>query len=299
MQIIQLHYFCTVARCNNMSRAADELWISQSALSKAISSLEEELGVKLFDRIGRKVRLNEAGRLYYHQISHVLLLLNDAARQVRLIDNKNENEVRVLFSGANFISNYVREEYERTFPGLRLIIKSCYVPTPEDIREYDFHIFASPMVCDEMEIVELLKEDLLLAIGSKNPLAKKENVDLIDTKDYFFQSLPRHENLNQNLISCCQKLGFEPNIGFFTEDSFTYFDGLINSSLIALIPSRSAFPALASGIILREIKNPICQRTIYLGYHKNREMSENALKFKSFCIDLFKRLGEPMEIEGS
>lgn len=297
MQIIQLHYFCTVARCNNMSRAADELWISQSALSKSISSLEEELGVKLFERVGRSIRLNQAGRLYYHQISHVLLLLNDAARQVRLLEKKNENEVRVLFSAANFISAYVREEFERTFPGSRLLIKSCYTPTPEDILECDFHIFATPMVCDDMTSIEILKEDLVLAIGCKHPLAQKENVDLIDTKDYFFQSLPRQENLYENLLSSCQKLGFEPNIGFYTEDSFTFFDGLVSSSLIALFPSRTAFPALAPNIILREIKNPPCQRTIYLGYHNDREMSENGLNFKSFCIDLFKRLGEPVKNE--
>lgn len=297
MQIIQLHYFCTVARYNNMSRAADELWISQSALSKAISSLEEELGVKLFERVGRSIRLNEAGHLYYHQISHVLLLLNDAARQVRLLEKKNENEIRVLFSAANFISAYVREEFEHAFPGSQLLIKSCYAPTPEDILECDFHIFASPFICAEMTNIEMLKEDLVLAIGRKHPLAEKENVDLIDTKHYFFQSLPIQENLYENLISSCQKLGFEPNIGFYTEDSFTFFDGLISSSLIALVPSHTAFPALAHDIILREIKNPICQRTVYLGYHNDREMSANGLKFKSFCVDLFKRLGKPMSNE--
>jgi len=297
MQIIQLHYFCTVARCNNMSRAADELFISQSALSKAINSLEEELGVKLFERVGRSVRLNQAGRLYYYQISHVLHLINDAARQVRLLDKKNENEVKVLFSAANFISAYVREEFEHAFPGLRLLIKSCYVPTPEDILECDFHIFASPMVCDNLTSIEILKEDLVLAIGSKHPLAKKENIDLTDTKDYFFQSLPTHENLYENLISCCQKVGFEPNIGFYTEDSFTFFDGLVSSSLIAMFPSRTAFPALAPDIILRKINNPPCKRTVYLGYHNDREMSESSMRFKSFCIDLFKRLEGPVEKE--
>ena len=216
---------------------------------------------------------------------------------MRLLEKKNENEVRVLFSAANFISAYVREEFEYAFPDSRLLIKSCYTPTPEDIQECDIHIFASPFVCAEMTSVEILTEELLLAIGRNHPLAGKEGVDLIDTKEYFFQSLPRQENLYENLLSSCQKLGFEPNIGFYTEDSFTFFDGLVSSSLIALVPSRTAFPALAHDIILREIKNPPCQRTIYLGYHGDREMSANCLKFKSFCIDLFNRLGQPVTNE--
>lgn len=292
MQLIQLHYFCTVARCNNMSRAADELWISQSALSKAISSLEEELGVKLFERIGRSIRLNEAGRLYYHQISHVLLLLNDATRQVRLLEKKNENEVRVLFSAANFISSYVREEFEHAYPNSRLIIKSCYTPTPEDILECDFHIFASPTIYPELTSVEVLHEELLLAFGSKHPLAEKEEIDLIDTKPFFYQCLPRQENLYENLLFYCQKAGFEPNIGFYTEDSFTFFDGLVSSSLLAMVPEQTAFTALAKDVILRHIQSPVCSRTIYLGYHSDRELTPNGQRFKTFCIDLFKRFGE-------
>lgn len=62
MRLLDLYYFCAVARCRNMNDASKELAVSQPSLSKAVTNLEDELGVKLFDRIGRGIQLNEAAR---------------------------------------------------------------------------------------------------------------------------------------------------------------------------------------------------------------------------------------------
>ena len=181
MQLTQLHYFCTVARCNNMSHAADELWISQSALSKAISSLEDELGVKLFDRVGRSIRLNEAGRIFYHQVSHILFLLSDATRQLRDLRSNDSNEVRVVFTAANFICSWMREEFMQLHPEFNLQVYSCYAVNDYDLMENDFTIYATPTACDELESHLLLEEELMLAFGKNHPLAKEKEIDMADT----------------------------------------------------------------------------------------------------------------------
>lgn len=65
MEIEQLQYFKTVATMQHMTRAAEILSISQPALSKSISNIEQELGVPLFDREGRSIYLNRFGQLFY------------------------------------------------------------------------------------------------------------------------------------------------------------------------------------------------------------------------------------------
>lgn len=288
MQLTQLHYFCTVARCNSMSHAAEELWISQSALSKAITSLEDELGVKLFDRVGRSIRLNEAGRIYYHQVSHILFLLSDATKQLRDLRSITSNEVRVVFTAANFICSWMREAFIEKYPEYSLRAYSCYAVSNYDLVENDFYIYASPTVCEELESKLLLEEELMLAFSKDHPLAKEDEVDMADTADYVFQCLPSQENLHENLLSLCQHYGFEPNIGLCTEDSFTYFNGLISSDLIALIPKYTAFPALTEELAIRPIKGGASVRSIYLGYRRDRTLSDAALAFKDFCIDTFR-----------
>lgn len=290
MQLYQLQYFCAAARCRNMSVAADELWISQSSLSKAITSLEDELGVRLFDRVGRRIRLNEAGRLFYHQASHILQLINDLTRQVSQIRQRNTDEVHVLFTAATFIASDVKDQFEEIYKDSKIIIKCCYSPERKDILNCDFHIFASPAEYPEMVTLKLLDEEMVLAFGAKHPLANKETIDLRETQPYAFQCLPPQENMHENLVSSFKKIGREPNIGFCTEDSFAFFGALRSSSLIAMVPANTAYSAICEGIVMKRICYPSCHRTVMLGYHKDREITELCRKFKSFCIDFFKRL---------
>lgn len=64
MELLQLKYFCTVARLEHMTKAAEELRIAQPALSRKIARLEESVGVPLFDRHGRRIRLNAYGKAF-------------------------------------------------------------------------------------------------------------------------------------------------------------------------------------------------------------------------------------------
>lgn len=76
----QLRLFLTAARTGNFSQAAEEAWLSQSAFSRQIQALEGALGVQLFDRVGRKIRLNDAGKTLEHRAAEIL------ARVERLVD---------------------------------------------------------------------------------------------------------------------------------------------------------------------------------------------------------------------
>ena len=288
MQISQLQYFCAVARHGNISRAAEELWISQSALSKAISALEEELEMRLFDRAGRSISLNEAGGIFLQQALRFLQDFDDGVRQARDVYNRSANRVKLLMSAANFSTHRIWKSFRAEHPEIDLQVKSCYTVTQYDIMQNDFHIYATPTECHNNASVELLKEELFLAMGRNHPLAGQENVRLKDTEPYLYQTLPPNENLHANLAFFSRIAGFQPRVGLCTEDSFTYFEMLASSDYLAMVPGVTATTALHPQLILKSITEPRCTRTIRLSWNDSRYMPHACRIFLDFCHSFFR-----------
>src|SRR5438309_3725141 len=82
MDLLQLKYFQTVARLEHMTQAARQLEIAQPSLSQTIARLEEELGVPLFDRQGRQIRLNQFGRTFLRRVERIFAELEDGRREL-------------------------------------------------------------------------------------------------------------------------------------------------------------------------------------------------------------------------
>ena len=89
MKLTQLQYFKAVAETGKISLAAKKLYVSAPALSIAIANLENELGVKLFDRTNNRIELNEQGKVYLGYVNQILSDLNVANQKMQ--DSKQDN----------------------------------------------------------------------------------------------------------------------------------------------------------------------------------------------------------------
>ena len=98
MELRQLRYFLSVADCRSFVSAASELYISRQAVSKAISQLEEELGVMLFMRDTSGAFLTPTGLLFYDRIRGVVKEIDDIERQIRTSGNRYRQRIRIAFS---------------------------------------------------------------------------------------------------------------------------------------------------------------------------------------------------------
>lgn len=103
MDIFQLECFKRVVQCGTGVQAAEQMHISQATLSRAISSLESELGAKFFDRVGRKLVLNEHGKLFYKYIFEALEIIQHAAEIVKSVRYENVGFVGIGCMGFNGI----------------------------------------------------------------------------------------------------------------------------------------------------------------------------------------------------
>lgn len=94
MELRHLRYFVTVAKELSFTKAAEKLFISQPPLSRQIKELENELGVRLFDRNNRKVALTEAGKYFEKEVDNLLLTLEAASIQTKKISENINGEDR-------------------------------------------------------------------------------------------------------------------------------------------------------------------------------------------------------------
>lgn len=83
MELLQLKYFMKVAKVQHMTKAANELYISQSSLSRTINRLEEDLGVELFKRDGRQIKLNEYGNIFLKRVEKAFYELEEGKIEIK------------------------------------------------------------------------------------------------------------------------------------------------------------------------------------------------------------------------
>lgn len=105
MELLQLQYFLTVARLEHVTEAARSLHVTQSSLSKTIQRLEEDLGVPLFDRTGRKLRLNEFGSRFLHRAERALFELEQGKQELSDLSSP-EHDTRIGGDHRKHITQY-------------------------------------------------------------------------------------------------------------------------------------------------------------------------------------------------
>ena len=285
MQLLHLQYFCAVAKSQNITKTAAELWISQPALSRAIRSLENELGCELFDRVGKNIILNDTGRLFYERVSGSISQLDEAIKMVRVRAAERPGEIRVRMRAAECTAHELKNGFHQLYPEINLKIVSSFTGDVDDISDCDFLIYATPDRHKELENIDLLEERLMLVMNSNHPLAKESSISLEQAVKYPFQILKEGENLRSNLLYICRQQGFIPQISLTAADTYAWLDLYDNPQALVIIPEFTMRNLPSRDVIIRPLEDDICKRSIFLAYLPH--IGENQRAFAKYCKDFF------------
>lgn len=132
MELQQLKYFLVLAKSENVTKAAASLHIAQPALSQSIKRLETELGVQLFQRTGRRLHLNEAGRFFEEKVAPLMQTLDALPRQVQDISGMVKRTVRVSALSASQLSTEIIIAYRELHPEVNFVAAQVF-----DNNEWD------------------------------------------------------------------------------------------------------------------------------------------------------------------
>ncbi len=217
----QLQYAIMLAEVKNFSRLADDLNISQPALSKQILQLERELGVRLFDRNTSPLKLTPAGE-YFIQESQDLLYKEDQLLRSMERFRKGEEGRLVIgvspFRGLYLIPGLVKQIKTR-YPGVQVQLQENQSDQlRKDVAEgrYDFAIVNLPVNESILDVRPIEQDDMVLAVPNsllENVQAKPgESVSISDCRDLPFVTVGRHQEMHRLLDQLCAKADFNPHI---------------------------------------------------------------------------------------
>jgi LysR family hydrogen peroxide-inducible transcriptional activator len=244
MELHQLRYFCAVAETGSFSRAAEHSHVSQPSLSQQILKLEAELGARLFDRLGRSVRLTDAGKTFLPRARAVLRELEAARGDVTegKASVSGRISVGVIPTVAPYFLPPILTGFSKHFPEVAVSIVEEITPVLlERLRAgaLDLAVLALPVRGNEFESLPLLTEPLFAALPKKHKLARRSALSLRDLRKEPFLLLRDGHCFRENAVAACDRARVSPQV-VFESGQFSSLLGLVGAGMgISLVPAMA------------------------------------------------------------
>lgn len=238
--LTSLYYFKVIAECENMTKAAEMLYVSQPALSKAILKLENSLGVSLFERSRGRIHLTKIGAEYYQYITSAFNSIDAGNRHVEDFKKMTNEKVTIASSISSLLDSMVFQFLKEVNPSIQInqfLMEPSVAESKLLAGELDMVITPVTMSNPEENYVKCAEEEILLVVNKSHPLASQKLVALTDLKDESF--LVNESSFDKRILTAhCQRMGFTPQIALYSNE-----DAIINKALhynmgISLVPGN-------------------------------------------------------------
>ena len=300
MELTQLKYFLAVSHLEHFTRAAEELHISQPSLSKAISNLEDELGVPLFDRDRRNVHLNGYGRAFLSHVESALAELEDGAEELKDLRDGPAGNLYIassfLLDTPSRITPFLRQFYfdhpkihihvfYQDIPGMTELLRS---------RRADFSFSNGRFDNADIEEISLFSYHLGVIARKDDPIAARASVSLSELAEYPFLTNNSSPDLQDTIYEVCARAGFSPKIAFECDNGDIIGEAISRGLGIAfagpdrfLYNNREQDPARPwqNELTFVPVEDSFCRRTTRIAYLKGRYQTTAARLFLSHLLE--------------
>lgn len=296
MELNQLRAFLAAAQHENMTRAADALHVTQPALSRTIARLEQELGVQLFDREGRAIRLNEFGRAARVHAEAVLAELASMERHLHDLSGGLGGTIRVASSFPNREPDFLHEAV-RSFafehPEVRFRILQM---EPQQIRQalaeqrVDLALTVPSVQSEEVEWRSVRTEPMGVILAKTHPLAARTPLHVADLAGERFYCNNSNSDSYDLTRSFCAQAGFEPDV-CYEGDSPQFIGEAISRGMGVSFIASSRFGAdggrhaWEENIVFRPIADAFCRRECGVAVHRRQYQTRAARAFRAYLLD--------------
>lgn len=302
MDLLQLKYFQTVARLEHMTQAAKALSIAQPSLSQTIAHLEDELEIPLFERQGRRIRLNAFGRALLQHVERVFRELDEARQELADLAGTEQGQIALSVIVPQVLPELLGA-FQTLHPHIsfRLFHQHALQAVQQQLErgEVDVCLTSPPLEQEGIDWQEgigwvpLLSEEIYLVVPLNHPLAERESIHLSDVAHDPFISLRAGDSLRELTDRFCRQAGFTPSI-VFEGDEIETLRGLVGAGLgVFLCPRlmvRSAAQRAPLPVRVLPITAPRCQRVIGLAWRETHYLSRAAQQFRAFVIQYFQQI---------
>ena len=290
MDIKQIEYFVAVVETGSFSLAAEELYISQSSLSKQIIALEKELGVKLFDRSKRKIALTEAGEvLHKHAVNlkkNYQSLLTDLGEYKKSIPSLMIAAIPVTAQYG--ITSYIAQ-FKKAYPQINFTMEERQASTILSAliqRKYDLAFVRDYSIDLNMfSILPIATDKLVVAVSCDHRLANRKSISLKELADENFIMFNKGTLIHELSMNACQSAGFEPKVFYTASRAASIISMLTSNSGVALIMEKVLNYYNHVDLVAIPLSQ-IIESKVVIAYPKDKKPSKPARTFLDFMKKL-------------
>lgn len=291
MELRQLEYFRALCKELHFSKAAESIGISQPTLSQQIKVLEEEMELPLFDRLGKRIAITEAGQVLYEQCEEIfqrIEYVKDYFSEMRT-QERGRLRVGVIPGAVDLLLGQMVADYHSAYPEVSLaILGSTRVVDQVLQSEADLGIAMRPAPDERLMAVPLYEDEMILAVAADHPYAVHDILGFEDIKNMKTVMLTSDHQCRQLVNEHCRKLGFQLMPHIETSNSSSLIK-LIRSGVGASIVSRVPMEILGlSDIKLIPLSGPRPQEEICLIYRKDKFIGNAGRSFIRMLNDTVK-----------
>lgn len=286
MELQQLEYFRIIAKNQNISASAKQLFIAQPSLSQTLKRLENEVGMPLFDRVGKQIVLNKAGEIFLKHVNAVFQSLDNAKRELQTYKEDTLKNVCICVQSTSLLIPEIISEIQTAYPKMHLQLLQH---ADMELMPYDLKIFSDYTHISESSETILMEEPLGVVIPKKHRLAKKDNLTISDLANESFISLSTGHNLYNIISHYCKECDFTPTISTYVDSPNIMRDLLKINLGIAFIPKYTWEHFYSDSLVFKHVSDLPMKRYILLSWDESRYMTPSVEHCKQIIINYFKR----------
>jgi len=216
MELRQLEVFCRIVETRSFSKAAREVGLTQPTVSAHIKSLEEDLGIRLLDRMGKEALPTKEGEVLYRFAKRVLALVTEAKQEILRVRNVVKGSIKI--AGSNIPGEYILPgliaRFQKRYPDISVkleIMDSREVARKVSSGEFEIGVLGARMSDARLEYTKFLEDELVLAVPPDHPLAGQGRVTLNRLKEFPFVIRERGSGTRMSMEEMVARKGLDPD----------------------------------------------------------------------------------------
>jgi len=287
MTLQTLRYFSIIAELENMSKAAELLHTTQSSLSKAIFSLEKELGVDLFDRKGKKLVLNDAGMRFLESCKIILKESDEVNKELSYLYSGKDNEVKICTAGLNREFYNCMAEFKKQYSNVEYVVDNLVENNLPDINYYDVIIYPNDRKFEKFKGFDFAEDRYLFVVNKDHELNKRASVPVseMDGRDYVFLRINDDYAYSYRM---CSALRIDMNSISFAESKMIHRNMIASGIGVGFVSSLDADSYRDdSRLRLIPLTDDRFSRHLKICFKREKHLSEMADAFKNYVVEYF------------
>lgn len=285
-----LNIFLAVYQTGSVTRAAEKLYMTQPAVTRAIKELEHYYGVLLFERINQRLSVTEAGRQFYAYALHIIDSFDQMEKKMRNWDELGVIRVGASVTLGSMLLPKVLKAFQKSHAQITIkatVTNGTKLQSKLADNELDFALIEGGVAGENLICEEFTEDRLILLLPPNSELLQRETICLADLKEYPLV-LRENESVSRillNHIFALHNLSIEP---FMESVSVHAIIQAVHEGIgISFLPERLVHYGVASGFIAtKPVADEEFMRKNYIVRHKNKLLTSTARDFIALCYSM-------------